>query len=567
MKLISRLVGLLLLSMGAVWAQSPVTVAVSTQSPGVAIPSDFLGLSIETGNLRTNAAGVNGYMFDSTNTQLVALFTNLGIQNLRIGGTSVDTNNGVILQYTPTNQDIDALFRFAKAAGVKVIFSLRLENGNPAVDAAIAGYTWSNYNQYLTAFAIGNEPDVYGTGDPQITNFSSYLAKWTTFATAITNAVPGAKFGGPDGAGTSYVPGFANGEIGSPMVTWIFSHFYVGGSSVGLTPQQIIAGMLSSSWDSSSYPSHFSATQAVANEDGFPFRSTEFNSYVAGYPGVAGGNNTFASALYAVDSAHWEAAHGCNGVNFHTFLGKYNATVTYDANGNYQIFPIGYGIKAYDVGSHGSNMPLALTNAAGLNLTAYAVGSGTNLYVTIVNKENGTNARDASVTILTQGFVAGSVQAMYLTAPGGVGATNNVTLGGAFITNNAPWLGQWTVLTALANSQCVVTVSNSSAAIIKIQAATIFAPPVIASDLPARVRLAAGSSYTYAIAVTGAAPFGYQWYQNSATIPGATNASYLATAGAAGSTASYSVIVTNSYGAVTSVVSTLSVVTIPQVTD
>src|SRR5215469_13971693 len=126
-------------------AQSPVTLTVTTQAPGPAIPSDFLGLSFETGNLAYNGAGVSGYMFDSTNTQLVTLFTNLGVRNLRIGGISVDRNNGVILQYTPTNQAIDALFRFARAANMNVVFSLRLENGNPAQDAAIANYTWTNY--------------------------------------------------------------------------------------------------------------------------------------------------------------------------------------------------------------------------------------------------------------------------------------------------------------------------------------------------------------------------------------------------------------------------------------
>ena len=568
MKLIPSLICFVCFSAGAGWAQSPVTLAVNTQSPGAAIPSDFLGLSFETADLEYNGGGVNGYMFDSTNTELVTLFTNLGIKSLRIGGTSTDANTGIanFPQYTPTNQDIDALFRFANAAGVKVVLSLRLENGNPSLDASIAGYTWSNYNQYLTCFAIGNEPDAYKSY-PAITNLSSYLATWTSFAATITNAVPAAKFGGPDSEGTPWAASFANAEIGSSIVTWIFSHDYVGGSSSGLTAQQVIAGMLSPSWDTSSYPSQYSATEAVAQADGFPYRLTEFNSYTASYPGVWGGNNSFASALFAVDSAHWWATHNCNGVNFHTLLGKYNGTVYYDANGNYQIYPIGYGMKAYDVGGHGSVMPLAITNTNSLNLTAYAVGDNTNLYVTIVNKENGTNARNATVSILPEGFVTGSVQAMFLVATNGVGATNGVTLGGAFITNNASWLGQWTALSPLTNGQCVLTVSNSSAAIVKIQAATLFAPPVIVANLPAQVRLAAGRSYQYSVTVTGGLLMSYQWYQNASSVAGATNASYLVTAGAVGSTADYSVVVTNIYGAVTSVVSTVTVISIPLLTD
>jgi hypothetical protein len=351
-------------------ATSGVSLAVNTLSPGSTIPQDFLGLSFEEANLQSNGVDVAGYMFDSSDTELITLFTNLGIKNLRIGGTSVDTNNEVIPFYFPTNQDIDALFRFAPAAGVEVSLSFRLENGNSQLDAALAGYTWSNYNQYLTCFEIGNEPDDYGNGDPQITNFSSYLSKWTTFEQTILNTAPNAKFGGPDAGSTAYAGEFANAEIGSPYITSIFSHFYAGGNSSSLTPAQIIAGMLSASWDTNAYPSHLSQTEAIANADGFPFRSTEFNSYVANYPGVWGGNNAFAAALYACDAAHWWAAHNCNGVNFHTFLGKYNATIYYDLNGNYQIYPIGYGIKAFDLGSHGAVIPATMTNTNSLNLTA-----------------------------------------------------------------------------------------------------------------------------------------------------------------------------------------------------
>jgi hypothetical protein len=227
--------------------------------------------------------------------------------------------------------------------------------------------------------------------------------------------------------------------------------------------------MLSPNWDTSTYPSHLSQTEAIANADGFPFRSTEFNSYVANYPGLAGGNNVFAAALYACDAAHWWAANNCDGVNFHTFLGKYNATIYYDINGNYQIYPIGYGIKAFELGSHGAVIPVTMTNTNSLNITAYGVGSSNDLFVTIVNKEYAPNPYNAAVTITPEGIPAGSVRAMFLMATNGVTATNNVTLGGAFITNNAAFGGQWTDLGYLANGQCLVTVPISSVAIVEIR--------------------------------------------------------------------------------------------------
>ena len=157
---------------------SGVSLAVNTLLPGPVIPTNFLGLSFETANLQYNGVGVNGYMFDSSNTELITLFANVGVKHVRIGGTSTDTNNGPVIPfYFPTNQDIDALFRFVRAAGVQAIVSLQLENANPSADAAIGAYTWTNYNQYMTGLAIGNEPEAYGSGDPAISNFSSYLSR------------------------------------------------------------------------------------------------------------------------------------------------------------------------------------------------------------------------------------------------------------------------------------------------------------------------------------------------------------------------------------------------------
>src|SRR5580698_4829414 len=94
-------------------AQSPVTLEIAPESPSVAIPEDFSGFSFETGSLRYNHYRTNAYFFDSTNVRLLALFRNLGIKSLRIGGNSVDRG------YVPSNNDIDALFRFVKVADVK----------------------------------------------------------------------------------------------------------------------------------------------------------------------------------------------------------------------------------------------------------------------------------------------------------------------------------------------------------------------------------------------------------------------------------------------------------------
>ena len=61
---------------------------------------------------------------------------------------------------------VDNLFAFAAAAGVKIIYTLRLLNPVTApvpdlksADAGAAGHIWGRYREHLASFAIGNEPD------------------------------------------------------------------------------------------------------------------------------------------------------------------------------------------------------------------------------------------------------------------------------------------------------------------------------------------------------------------------------------------------------------------------
>src|SRR6185437_8360258 len=125
----------------AVYSQISMTVSVDASSPGLSIPDDFIGLSFETRRVDCNSDDVSGYFFDSTNAQAVTLFRQIGVKSLRVGGGSVDDSRVPI----PTSKDIDALFRFAKAADVKVIYSLRLTDGNAEQNASIAKYIWDNY--------------------------------------------------------------------------------------------------------------------------------------------------------------------------------------------------------------------------------------------------------------------------------------------------------------------------------------------------------------------------------------------------------------------------------------
>lgn len=455
-------------------ASAPVTLTVSN-STGFAIPDDFIGLSFETSVVLpgfNKVASEPFHLFGPTNQTLIAIFRNVGIKNLRVGGGTVDK-----LRKPPGSADVDQLFEFAKAAELKVIFSFRLLNGNPASAPPIAAYIWQHYRSQLDSFAIGNEPDwrSYHRTDPRTTNYPAWLADWRDFADAIRAAVPDARFTGPDTGsdfpvtragstdyeGESWTQRFADDEKNSGIITAVLQHDYVGQLAKGVSAPEAIDAMLSQEWVTAEYPALYNHVLAPVIADGLPYRITECNDRIGG---VDGASNAFASALWALDYMHWWAAHGCAGVNFHNNEWLKTDTLYLDTNGDYQINPKAYGIKAFDLGSHGSVAALAISNPDEVNLTAYAVRGVTNLYVTVINKEHNSSARDADVTIMP-GVEWKSAEILFLT--GRPGQKTGITLGGVPIQNDGAWNGSWKPLKPRRGSRWITLLPPSSAAIIR----------------------------------------------------------------------------------------------------
>jgi len=523
---------------GALLAQAPVRLKIDTASRQFRIPGDFAGLGFETKSAVANAYGVHGNFFSPANTQLIMLFRNIGIRNIRVGGGTVDGSGKDEHCATPTPSfaDIDNLFAFARAADVKVIYSVRLLNlgscPNPHLaedDARIVGYIWQKYRAQLDSFSIGNEPDVRGfhsrpgqAVDPDIyestpgvagSAYPSYFSQWQKFAAVIRKAAPGAKFSGPDTAvsdtssftpdpeqGVSWTVQFARDLKSSGMLAAALQHHYVWGLPENTTPQEAIDDMLSSAWDDDtaigaqpahdggtaefhSYPYVYARVLAPLVAMGVPYRMTEANDCLHGVPGASNG---FASALWVLDYMHWWAAHRMAGVNFHNNPWLPTDTIVPDPNpctsagcANYRVTPKAYGIKAFSLGGDGYVEPVAIANPQKINLTAYAVGSARDLFVTIINKTHSTthDTDAAAVIIQAAGFEGARVDSMVLTdgEPGNAGLAT-VTLGGATISNDAAWPGKWTSLGRVHNGKFALTVESTTAVIVRIRAASAVVP-------------------------------------------------------------------------------------------
>ena len=448
--------------------QSPVIIQLLPQTSNSAVSPDFVGLSFE---MQYVLADTNGNHFFSTkNEPLIAAFKTLGIKSLRVGGNTADRPT----LPTPNETDVDNLFAFAKAADVKIIYTLRLNEGSRDAATQIANYIMRHYARQLECFATGNEPNVFSK------EYAPYLAEWKRYAaqiTAPTNS-PNAKFCGPSTSPghETWARDFAN-EFGSHgPLAFIAQHDYPGGDARRATNSTTARDKILSPAIEEHYTAFAANFVPAILSNGLPYRLEEANSFYDG--GALDVSDTFASALWALDYQWWWAAHGVSGINFHT--GDKVAArdeskpcryaVFWTSPNGYNPHPIAYALKMFSLGSRGSLSPAKIDNGDNLNLAVYTIAASKNDFcVTLINREHGPSARAAEI-VLNSGLAKPRAEAMFLTVPdGNVAAKLGVTLGGAEIQDNASWNGKWTQLTnSPENGQIKLTLPPASAVLVKI---------------------------------------------------------------------------------------------------
>ncbi len=103
-------------------------------------------------------------------------------------------------------------------------------------------------------------------------------------------------------------------------------------------------------------------------------------------------------------------------------------------------------------------------------------------------------------------------------------------------------------------------VTNSAGSVTSVVATlTVNVPPSVTTQ-PTSQAVTVSNAATFTVIAAGDAPLRYQWYFNTNTaLPNATNATYAISSALTNNAGSYSVIVTNNFGSVTSSVVTLTV--------
>jgi hypothetical protein len=466
-------------------AETSASVTLDPQHPGAAISPDFSGLSFEISILMTNEDGIRYFRPD--NLPLINLFHTLGIKNLRIGGNTSDRDAKAL----PNEADIDSLFQFAKAADVKVIYCLRLHDGDPEIDAATAKYITSHYADQLDCFSIGQEPSAYPVGkkDKRATTermgagnekyqYADYAADWKKFADVIVAAVPNVKFAGPGVHNNGMWAQKFIADFGqSHNVALITEHLYPGGAGGKVPTPEIGRDRMLSADFVRAYEKLHNSFVPQAISAGLPYRLEEVNNYFNG--GATNVSNTFASGLWGLDFMYWWAAHDAAGLNFHTGdrvaagneMRPSKYTAFFSTTNGYLIRPLGYGIKAFDLGSHGKFIPATVSNSGNLNLSVYAVlGDDKNLYCTIINKEHGSDASSTKISLSQNGTAFKHAEVIFLTAPqNNIAATSDEMLGGSAIGKDGSWSGKWQPLNlTTSDAGPTLEMPPASAAIVKL---------------------------------------------------------------------------------------------------
>jgi hypothetical protein len=450
----------------AIAQTQPVAVTVAAPGQSAELSPRFLGLSYESSMLLPKEGR---YYFDANDQALVNIFKTLGIQSLRIGANAVDDPSIPI----PQEKDIDALFSFARAAGVKVIYSFRLKNGDPADAARLASYIASHYADLLDSFSIGNEPNFY------FKTYESFFAEWKPIYDAILKAVPQAMLDGPSTSPNKFTVELAKDLFAGGHLAMASDHHYflksgrAGETNPPATRARFLANKLHDD-----YEKDYAQVGAVLAARGVPYRIDEMNSCYDG--GAKEASDTYASALWALDCTHWWAAHHIQGVNFHTgeLVGRdgkfgppnYAAFLRQADGQGFVTRPQGYAYLAFSQGALGRPLEVKISTASTFNFNAYAYQDADgSIHLTLINKSYGDKAQPAKVSLqLPPGTNSGAWQQLDLTQKDSdVAAKSGVLLGGAVVDAQGIWPGQWKKMKGGKAGKLTLQVAPASATILQ----------------------------------------------------------------------------------------------------
>jgi hypothetical protein len=425
---------------------SSATATVDPARSGNRVQPGFLGLSMEFWTVEAYA-GKNPNKIDPVFVQLVRNLIPGQEGVLRIGGVTTDhtwwpvagVKKSPALWYTLNTRRLEVMKGVADQVGAKLILGITFEVDSRKLAAAEGRAMLNTIGaDRIAAFELGNEPELYGNpyfvfytqdGHNVIGRPSSYdVTSFTSDFANIASGLPPVPVAGPAVGDATWLAQLNQFIAAVPRLGVITVHRYPFEACTG-TPASVawptIAKMLSplSTVDAADGVAPW---VKVAHAHVLPIRIGEMNNVACGSP--PGIPNTFAMALWALDSLYAYVQVGVDGVNVHTWPGAIYKMFTFKkTKRGWQgsVEPEYYGLLMFAQGAPAGSHLIATTSAnPKVRVWATRAADGS-IRVTLINDSMSSSE---PVAIAVPGTHApGSLERLLAPSPS---ATGSVTLGG-----------------------------------------------------------------------------------------------------------------------------------------
>lgn len=459
----------------------------------------------------------------------------------------------------------------ASAQGL-VIFSSATQktSTNSIAGGAATGSITGAGNYYFGLFVSTTASDVNGLTSPTIGNANNNYAfndsRWQFVGYATNTSIAGRFFGGGPGIVNSEM--VVSGVPGSSLAKFVIigwsaniganisavQSWYNNGYPTfpGYIGQSVVSGLIQLG-DGGSYPSPTLCGSlpplipgfVLGMAGGFLYSPAYITSQPASQTVSVGGSTTFVARAYGDSSLPFSYQWKLNGTNI-SASGNYSMTVT-----NITSYIADFALTVNNVQlSNGGNYSVFVSNAAGSATSSNALLTVSGAPPVITLQPTNVSTVSGANVVLTVS-ATGSIPLNYqwsLNTTNILNATN-ATL--SFINVQVADSGNYSVnLTNNFGS------TNSVVAVLSVLPGL---PPLItAQPLPQIV--AAGNTATFTVGVSATAPLSYQWLLNGTNLSGATNAALNLSNVQTNLIGTYSVAISNPYGATNSLGATLAVI-------